>query len=190
MTDDLRASDEDRDRVAAALGEALATGRLTTLEHADRLDVAYSAKTVGELVPLTLDLPEAAAEPAPLTVGSGRVDAVLGKTIRRGRWTAARELLLHGRCGALIIDLSEAVLPGREITLHLDVRLTKLIVRVPDESVVIDEGTTVLGKRSVSGGTGADGPVIRITGRAILSKVIVDRGLTDWNLNPLRAVSR
>jgi len=43
----LRASDADRDRVAAVLGEALATGRLTSLEHADRLDAAYTAKTVG-----------------------------------------------------------------------------------------------------------------------------------------------
>ncbi|WP_326645556.1 DUF1707 domain-containing protein [Streptosporangium sp. NBC_01755] len=32
----LRASDADRDHVAAVLGEALATGRLTSVEHADR----------------------------------------------------------------------------------------------------------------------------------------------------------
>ncbi|MEV0583842.1 DUF1707 domain-containing protein [Nonomuraea sp. NPDC050310] len=182
MSDDLRASDEDRDRVAAVLGEALATGRLTSPEHLDRLEAAYAAKTVGELVPITRDLPDVDAKQAPLALGSGRVDAVLGKTIRKGRWTAARELRLHGRFGALVIDLSEAVLPGREITLHLDVRFTKLIVRVPDECVIIDEGTTILGKRNVSGGSGSGGPVIRVTGRAILSKVVIDRGITDWNL--------
>ncbi|MFG1708076.1 DUF1707 domain-containing protein [Nonomuraea sp. M3C6] len=38
MTDDpaLRASDADRDRVAAALGEALATGRFTSADEGRR----------------------------------------------------------------------------------------------------------------------------------------------------------
>ncbi|GAA3625280.1 hypothetical protein GCM10022419_133610 [Nonomuraea rosea] len=79
MTDDpdLRASDADRDRVAAMLGEALATGRLTSVEHADRLDVAYTAKTVGELVPITRDLPEVSASGLPAAVEQ-QVDGYLG----------------------------------------------------------------------------------------------------------------
>src|SRR5262245_32240529 len=49
MTDDLelRASDADRDRAAAVLGGALATGRLTSAEYAERLDSVYVAKTLG-----------------------------------------------------------------------------------------------------------------------------------------------
>src|SRR5262249_25015348 len=65
-----RASDADRDRTAAVLGNAMATGRLTTTEHAERLDAAYTAKTLGELVQLTRDLP---ADDATLT-GVGTVD--------------------------------------------------------------------------------------------------------------------
>jgi Domain of unknown function (DUF1707) len=38
---ELRASDADRDRTAAVLGNALATGRLTSTEHAERLDATY-----------------------------------------------------------------------------------------------------------------------------------------------------
>ena len=54
---ELRASDADRDRAAAVLGGAMATGRLTSAEYAERLDAAYAAKTLGDLAPLTRDLP-------------------------------------------------------------------------------------------------------------------------------------
>ena len=52
-----RASDADRDRTAAALGEHLAAGRLTPEEFDERLDKAYAAKTLGELNDLMADLP-------------------------------------------------------------------------------------------------------------------------------------
>jgi hypothetical protein len=54
---ELRAADADRDRAAAVLSGALATGRLTSAEHAERLDAVYAAKTMGDLAPLTRDLP-------------------------------------------------------------------------------------------------------------------------------------
>src|SRR5690349_17081605 len=53
----IRASDEDRSRIAAALGEHYAAGRLTLEEFQDRLDKAYAATTVGELDRLMADLP-------------------------------------------------------------------------------------------------------------------------------------
>jgi len=65
---ELRASDADRDRAAAALGNALAAGRLTTTEYAQRLDAVYTATILGELVPLTRDLPTDNATDA----GAGR----------------------------------------------------------------------------------------------------------------------
>jgi len=52
-----RASDADRDQTAAALREHLAAGRLTTEEFDERLNRAYSAKTLGELDDLMADLP-------------------------------------------------------------------------------------------------------------------------------------
>ena len=55
----IRASDEDRDRAAAALREHLAVGRLTLEEFSDRLDQAYAARTTGELDQLMTDLPGA-----------------------------------------------------------------------------------------------------------------------------------
>ena len=41
----------------AVLNSAMATGRLTRTEYAERLDAAYGATTLGDLEPLTRDLP-------------------------------------------------------------------------------------------------------------------------------------
>lgn len=49
---EIRASDADRDRIAEILREALAVGRLDAEEHAERIDLVYRAKTMGELEPL------------------------------------------------------------------------------------------------------------------------------------------
>jgi hypothetical protein len=53
----IRASDEDRSRTAAVLGEHYAAGRLTLEEFQERLDKVYAAKTLGELNRLMADLP-------------------------------------------------------------------------------------------------------------------------------------
>jgi DNA replication protein DnaC len=63
---DLRASDSDRDRVVAMLAAALADGRLTSDEHAERTEAALSGRTLGELAALTADLVPAAQQPVRL----------------------------------------------------------------------------------------------------------------------------
>jgi ferric-dicitrate binding protein FerR (iron transport regulator) len=59
----LRASDAEREAVAARLRTAAAEGRLTLAEADERQAAAYAARTRDELVPLTADLP--APHPAP-----------------------------------------------------------------------------------------------------------------------------
>lgn len=176
---DMRASDADRDHAAAVLGSALATGRLTTAEHAERLDAVYTAKTLGELVPLTRDLPEEASGDGLAGAGGTRVAARFSKVIRSGRWVAGRHTGLTSRFGALIVDLTDAVLPGREITLEIDAFCGKVVVTVPAGAQVIDEGGGLFAKRAIyvgKGGEDADGPVIRLVGDARFSKVTVYRG--------------
>lgn len=58
----VRASDEDRERVAAELSRQAAAGRLTAEELDERLDAAYRARTEAELAALTDDLPAPVAE--------------------------------------------------------------------------------------------------------------------------------
>jgi len=56
--DDLRVSDEQRERAASDIREHYAAGRLTDDELSDRVQAAYSARTEGELTALTADLPK------------------------------------------------------------------------------------------------------------------------------------
>ncbi len=53
----LRASDADREQIVDALRQHHAEGRLTVDEFTERMHRAYTAKTFGELEPLTRDLP-------------------------------------------------------------------------------------------------------------------------------------
>ena len=57
----LRASEADRDTVAERLYDATVEGRLQAEELDQRLGVALSARTYGELEPLVADLPAARA---------------------------------------------------------------------------------------------------------------------------------
>jgi hypothetical protein len=62
----LLASDEDRERLVAELTEHAASGRLTTEELEERLQLAYRARTIAELDELRHDLPRTPREVAAL----------------------------------------------------------------------------------------------------------------------------
>jgi hypothetical protein len=184
-----RAADRDRDEVAVILGEALATGRLTSEEHAERLEAVYAARTYGELEPITKDLPRERTGEVVLPESTVRqeVSATLSKVHRGGRWVPGRHTELRAAFGALIVDMSDAVLPGREITVSANSLCGKLVLRVPANARIVDEGGAVLGKWAVWGRAreqdaaagGDEGPLIRITGRARFGKVTIVRAGAD-----------
>jgi hypothetical protein len=60
----LRASDSDRDRVAAAIAQHLVKGRISVDEVDQRLESVFRARTVGELLAVTRDLPDGPSRPA------------------------------------------------------------------------------------------------------------------------------
>jgi hypothetical protein len=190
---DQRAADRDRDEVAVILGEALAVGRITSEEHAERLEAVYAARTYGELAPLTRDLPRERTGTVVLPDSTVRqeVSATLSKVHRAGRWVPGRHTELRAHFGALIVDMSDAVLPGREITVAVNAFCGKVVLRVPANARIVDEGGAMLGKWAVWGrvraeeGAGApaeDGPLIRIVGRARLGKVTIVRAGADTNI--------
>ena len=57
MTDEVRASDEQREAAALEVREHFAAGRLDADELSERLDAIYRARTVSELRALSGDLP-------------------------------------------------------------------------------------------------------------------------------------
>jgi len=58
---DIRASDEDRQRVVAALERHTGAGRLSLDEFAERVQVACDARTLDQLAAVVSDLPTDAA---------------------------------------------------------------------------------------------------------------------------------
>lgn len=54
---ELRIGDRDRELTIGRLGSAFAEGRLDLEEYDQRIGAAYAAKTAGDLLPLTADLP-------------------------------------------------------------------------------------------------------------------------------------
>jgi hypothetical protein len=59
-SEQMRASDADRDAVAGVLKDAYTEGRITLEEFDERTTAAFSSKTWGDLRALTRDLPETA----------------------------------------------------------------------------------------------------------------------------------
>jgi hypothetical protein len=65
MTTQMRASDQDRERVVERLNAAVGLGLLTLPEAEERIATAYAAKYLDDLTPLTADLPGPEPDPAP-----------------------------------------------------------------------------------------------------------------------------
>jgi hypothetical protein len=62
-SDPIRVSDDDRERTAAVLRDAVGRGQLSLAEVDERLRVAYAALTRADLDAVTADLPQAAPPP-------------------------------------------------------------------------------------------------------------------------------
>ena len=197
----LRASDADRDHVAALLGQALAEGRLDAQEHSERLEEVYTAKTLGQLRPLVSDLPVAftpptaggvpeprpAAGPLANMPPTDNVLALLGEQKRRGRWLVRNGLDAKAILGSIELDLTEAVLEQRELTISVSSILGEVKLIVPDGVMVVNEGTAILGERNMSLSQDepytADTPIVHVRGFTLLGNVEARRPKKKWFKN-------
>jgi uncharacterized protein DUF1707 len=171
---DLRASDADRDRVLALLAEAMSDGRLTPDEHADRVQRACAARTLGELADLTTDLVAASAQPVRLD-GGRVISGIFGPAKRDGRWVVPETLTVNAMFGEVEVDVTQAILQARHVQLHATVIGGRLRLVVPDGVSVVVTAPLVLGRRR--GGTplpaGDETPVIEVKGLVLGGEIIV-----------------
>lgn len=70
--DQLRIGDAEREQAATVLGEHYAEGRLSTEEHAERLDRIWASRTRADLRPVFRDLPGWSGPVAPVHAGAAR----------------------------------------------------------------------------------------------------------------------
>ncbi|MGA5700776.1 DUF1707 SHOCT-like domain-containing protein [Peterkaempfera bronchialis] len=180
----LRASDADRERVADILRDAFAEGRLDVNEHAERIEAAYGAKTLGELEPLTRDLPahrpSAAPKPAPAPAPAGpplppardyspNAVAVFGGSTRKGRWRVGSRIRAVAVFGGVDIDLTDAVFESPEVLIDVTAVFGGVTVKVPENVSLHGTGVGIFGGFDVREQTADDpyAPVVRVRGAAV-----------------------
>ena len=157
----LRASDADRDRVAAVLAAAAADGRLTLEEHTERVARAYSARTLGELAELTTDLAEPADQPLRLDASRPAVGIFSSET-RTGRWVVPDNFAAAAIFGEVNLDLTDALLQSSRVVLHATAIFGNVRVLVPEGVHVEMGGTAVIGSKINHVRAIGAGPVVDI----------------------------
>jgi hypothetical protein len=201
----LRASDADRERVAGLLRDAYAEGRLSHVEHDERLTKTYEATTYADLVPLLADLP---VPPGALPVpGAGQVVAVTGPALpvqadggvvvvdpsragqaighsvavmsgveRKGRWVVPESSTAVAIMGGVVFDFTDAILTSQTTEITVFALMGGVDVTVPQG---IDVRIDVFGFMGGSSGpedTAPPGsPTIVFKGLALMGGLNVER---------------
>lgn len=199
----MRASDADREKVAGVLREAYAEGRLTAVEHQERLEETYRAQTYGELIPVMRDLPVPPGTlavptanglaPAPAGVpaaqgsgmtldptrtgqGDSSLVAIFGGFERKGTWVVPAETSALCIFGGGELDFTDAVLTAPETVITAVCLFGGLEITVPEGMVVRSEVVGIFGGTEVPRDAGDSGaPVLVIKGAAIFGGVEVHR---------------
>jgi hypothetical protein len=129
-----RVADADREAVAETLRIAVGEGRIDLWELDERLGLAYSAKTYGDLEVLVADLPRhtwplsfPGAEPERLVLRTASSDIRQG-----GRWVVPRLITAESTTGWITIDFTEASCAYREVTVEVITRTGWIQLILPE----------------------------------------------------------
>ena len=192
--DQLRASHEDRDRVIEVLRVAAGDGRLTAEELDERVEVAFSARTYGELAALTSDLPAGGQALAPALASAAerakdvvRLECRSGNVSRVGRWVAPRRIEARVTSGNVKLDFTEAVVADRMIHIDAEVRSGNLLI-ITKPGIAVDADDVVIrsGNVKVREPWGTAVPVtlrIGVSGRVGSGNIVARppiRSFWDW----------
>jgi hypothetical protein len=193
----MRVSNDDRERVARVLHDAMAEGRLTVTELEERLDKVYAAKVFRDLEPLVRDLPvggqapqlpvpQAAAAPPPAVshrIGgrgtSSAAVAIMSGSVRKGAWTVPPTFSSFALMGGVQIDLTDARFEDAETTIQAFAFMGGIEIFVPDDIAVQVNGVGFMGafeSRVNDQGQPRPGvPLVKVNGLAFWGGVEVKR---------------
>ncbi|RYU14205.1 DUF1707 SHOCT-like domain-containing protein [Nocardioides iriomotensis] len=187
----LRISDDDRHKVAEVLRKAAGEGRIDLEELDERLEATYAAKTYGDLVPITADLPVAGVQHAvapaprpqapqvPATVHESSF-SIMGDCTRRGVWQVPAKHNAFTMMGSITLDLREAQFSAQETVIEAYAIMAGVEIVVNPWTQVIVEGVGIMGafgeaRSKVTPDIRPDSPVVRIKGLALMAGVDVKR---------------
>ena len=186
----LRISDADRHEVAEVLRTAAGEGRIDLEELEERLEAAYGAKTYGELVPLTVDLPTSALirlsphEPAlPVRTGATPYSwsmSVMSDCTRRGIWQVPERHTAFALMGSITIDLREAELTSSETVIDAYAVMGSIDIVVNPYTRVVVDGVGIMGemreaRSKVPAELTTASRTVRVRGMALMAAVAVKR---------------
>ncbi|MGL5405446.1 MAG: DUF1707 SHOCT-like domain-containing protein [Propionibacteriaceae bacterium] len=189
----LRVTQEDRNHVADLLQAAKYDGRLTDEELAHRLSLTFQAHTFDDLIPLTRDLvafnrpphqhvlatPNVAPTPQVDTTNpnasTDRITTILGNTDRNGNWR------IHEKSSCLVVmgnqdlDMRKAIFEAKTCTLHIQVILGNIDIRVPEGVQVLNHMSNMLGDTEIRNidTSNITGPTLILKGYSLLGSVSV-----------------
>ena len=179
--DQLRASHEDRDQVVELLRVAAGDGRLTAEELDERLEVALTARTYGELTALVKDLPsrgQVVGAPVVEAKELARIDCGSSSVKRDGPWVVPKRMEVRVASGSVILDFTNAVITQPTLPIDAEVRSGSLtLITKPGIVVDTDDVSVRYGATKVQAPWDATAPVIlriQVSGK-VGSGVIVAR---------------
>jgi hypothetical protein len=194
----LRASDADREQVAAVLRRAAGEGRIELVELDERLAAVYAARTYAELEPITRDLPAEGERPVPpvpvprpeapsrfggVPTSKGGF-ALMSAFERKGRWVVPRKFRSFAFMGGGEIDLRQARFAANPVIIHAWAFMGGIEIIVPEDAEVHVTGIGIMGgfdhRAAGEGDEGA--PTIVVKGLAIMGGVNVERKPPDEEL--------
>lgn len=170
----LRASDAERDRHLTVVQHAYEAGRLDLNELKDRQDVVLRAVYRDELLVVVDDLPEGrelalagdAALPAERPAAGGLpetapADAGFTVSVMSGRdvlvESGTRRLRNFAWWGGNTYDLTQAMGPGRIVTLVLDAVMAGSDIIVPEGVRVVDQSVAIMAGNEIARDAQGDG---------------------------------
>ncbi len=151
----MRVSDEDRDRAARRLQDAFTEGRLTRLELEDRLELALTARTYGDLLGLVSDLPATQPQADDVVV----LESKSGHVKRSGDWAVPRRLRVVSKYGSVELDFSQAAVAHPVVEVELDLKYGSATIVLPEGGAAnADRFRSEWGSTSLAGVPGRPRP--------------------------------
>lgn len=184
---------EERDAAVGRLTAAFAEDAFPVAEFERRVSEVWRVATAGELVALTRDLPAApagagatrtespASGSAPVPVrGSAvpqRLSSIMSNLERRVHGPLPERLRIQATMGNVELDLRDADFPPGTTEIEVKALMGNVEIELPAHVVVEHRGRAFMGGFVVEGRRGvrtSDAPIVRISGRAILSSIEVE----------------
>lgn len=156
---EIRASDGERQEIAARLNDAVGKGQLTLAEFSERVDTALAARTRGELEQVVADLPAAAVPAAaPVAAPAGAAAerpkaqwsvALVGGTRRTGRWRVPERSIGVSIVGGADLNMRDAELSAPRVEITRYSLIGGVQLKVPRGVRIEVGGVTLIGGKDI-----------------------------------------